>query len=169
MKMRSRVSVLAAFLLPASAALADGPDFAETTQYITERCEGAQGGVAVSLKTMDKISFDRAMVTIQKRDTMEFTEFAIRTEFDLRHVSIALSEFDRGQDRGVDLGVSFSCGNNCIAAEMTTFTKKKRDGEPGQYRWSDDYLFCREADKVLKAFTHLQTLVGGKKKDLFGD
>lgn len=80
-----------------------------------------------------------------------------------------MTKLDRGQGRGVDLGVSFSCGDNCIAAEMTTFTKKKQDGEPKQYRWSGDYILCREADKVLKAFTHLQTLVGGKKKDLFGD
>lgn len=169
MKRASALSLVALLSLSASA-LADGPTYDQTTRYITDRCVGAEGGDSLSLHKMETVEFDRARVTVGKRTIGSSTEFFFLTGFDIRDVTISRYEIDRGQDRGLALvGVAFRCGDNCISATMSTFTNKKPDGPPKDMRWPDDWLICREADKVVKAFTHLQTLVGGKKKDLFGD
>lgn len=170
MKMISSVSVLAALLLPAAAALADGPTHDQTARYITDRCVGAESGDSLSLHKMETVEFDQAQVTVGKRTIGSSTEFFFLTRFDIRDVTISRYEIDRGEDRGLGLvGVAFRCGDNCISATMSTFTNKKPDGPPKDMRWPDDWLICREADKVVKAFTHLQTLAGGKKQDLFGE
>ncbi|WP_417462188.1 hypothetical protein [Kordiimonas sp.] len=168
MKMISSMSVLVVPLL-SGMALAEGPSYEQTTQYITERCQGVEGGVAVNRHKMVAVAFDQAQVILSKTSTGSSSKFSWRTKFDLRDVNINRHEADRGQGRGIDLGVAFTCGDNCIVVQTSSFTGKTLDGPPKDHRWPDDWLFCREADKVLKAFRHLQTLVGGKKQDLFGD
>lgn len=169
-KKQSILPVLAALSLSA-AALAEGPTREQTVQYIKERCLGNpwgprdQGTITMVLDgavlTLGSASVPRIEPVWQGIETV-----------DLQDVDISAVDYEGGaSDYEVSQKVvMLSCGTKCITLQVSYYNADGtlRD-QVNSIGLRSQKLRCNEPEKVVKAFTHLQTLVGGKKKDLFGD
>ncbi|WP_417462189.1 hypothetical protein [Kordiimonas sp.] len=170
MKKLSILPVVAVLSLSATT-LAEGPTRDQTIQYIKERCLGNpwgprdQGTVSMAL--------DGTILTLRSASLLKAEPIwrGIGV-FDLRDVDISAVDYEGGaSDYEITQKViMFLCGNKCISLSVSYYNSDgtvKDQGKP--FGLGSQKLRCNEPEKVVKAFTHLQTLVGGKKQDLFGD
>ncbi|WP_262692691.1 hypothetical protein [Kordiimonas aestuarii] len=152
-------------LLPAYAA--DEPDAAETMAYITARCTGAEWRVPADSDFVNKtmaISLSGTTLTHTKtftlmgsRDTSKYNHVG---QYDLRKVDIRWVAHP-----DTTPFIKLHCADLCVRNEswregQNTHTVSPLDG---------DSFYCRDGEKVFRAFKHLQGLLGGKEKDPFAN
>lgn len=152
-------------------AVAEGPSREQTLQYIQERCLNNPWGPRD--RGTISMALDGAMLTLGSAGLPDNKlVWKGTTAFDFRDVEISAIDYEWEEYgyKGSEQVVLFSCGNKCITLGVSYYNLDgtlKTPGDPFGLR--SHKIRCNDPEKVVKAFTHLQMLVGGQKKDLFGD
>lgn len=163
MTLKCLTMVLLAALACTTPAAAQTLNVADTLAYINEHCEGAQiNHEGVGLRTTDVDVADSRLSIQYNRVILNngsIPRLHITSSFDLRRVDIARANWF----------VKFSCGvRNCMSTlshkdDSSSATYWARHGDRDET--SSTEIYCRDADRVINAFEHLQQLLGGRMAD----
>ena len=160
---------LALFLAPA--ALAE-PGVEETLAYINGRCDGfarTHSGIITATTRSVSLQGSQLVYKSESQDVVQGTQ-NLRTytgRLDLRRVEISYYVQD-----DTPPSTRLRCGDKCITEQTkfdTIYSNGETRTETREDKQSAAYFYCRDADRVTRAFERLQTLVGGAIKDPFAN
>ena len=168
---------LALFIAPA--ALAE-PGVEETLAYINARCDGfsyRSGDITYSTGGISLEGSQLAYTRESRYDSEGYQSHeTITGRLDLRRVEIKLipaQPVDHGILGTWDIppGASLYCGDKCITEEHRRVINAygRPETETRNDKSGAAVFHCRDADRVTRAFQHLQELAGGAVADPFAN
>lgn len=162
-----------AMMAPASA-LAEEPGVEETIEYILKRCQNTVSYQDISGTTRIELSIGSdGSVVSTSRSNNAGRRHSNRVQFNIKQV-----EFWRRDDQP-DI-IRANCGDAYCLTEKTTYIESEDNenwheveglGSEERKTGESSFATCRPGDTSLKAFKHLQKLLGGAKivRDPFAD
>ena len=158
MKKLAAFSLAFVLTLPADAA----PGIRESFAYIVDQCEDASFKMDGALVTKEAMTLNETRFSMQKKwqnpspnNTTDIAGYAL----DIRRVSFSITPAQSHYPEAVSL----TCTDSCISA----WTVIDVHGKAKKYNSKQTRLdlICHQNDRVLNAFRHLQTLLGGPIDD----